>query len=53
MGAAEFGAIAIRRVEWLVREQVGPTRVAGRLVADAIAGGHRAWVTQTSHTLHT
>ncbi len=53
MGAAEFGAIAIRRVEWLVREQLRATRVAGRLVADAIAGGHRVWVTQTSHTLHT
>lgn len=53
MGAAEFGAIATRRVEWLVREQLAPIVAAGRAVADAIAAGHRVWVTQTSHTLHT
>jgi uncharacterized phosphosugar-binding protein len=38
---------------WLVREQLPATQAAGRAVADAIVGGHRVWVTQTSHTLHT
>ena len=53
MGAAEFGALGVGRVMWLVGEQVDGIRAAGRLGAEALAGGHRVWVTQTSHTLHT
>ena len=53
MGAREFGEIAAARVAWVASDQLGQIEAAGARIADAIATGHRVWVTPTSHTLHT
>ncbi len=50
--AHAFGDIILERIAWVVREQLPAIERAGVLIADAIAAGHRVWVTQTSHTLH-
>lgn len=53
MGARAFAEIAADRVAWIATEQIQVIEAAGAAVAEAIAAGHRIWLTQTSHTLHT
>ena len=53
MGARAFAEIAAARVAWVASEQIQVIEAAGSAVAEAIAAGHRIWLTQTSHTLHT
>ena len=47
MGAREFGEIAAVRVARVVADQLSQIEAAGALIADAIATGHRVWVTPT------
>lgn len=53
MGARAFAQIATERVAWVASGQIEVIEAAGAAIAEAIAAGHRIWVTQTSHTLHT
>jgi uncharacterized phosphosugar-binding protein len=39
-------------IQRLDDEELRPIQQAGALIAEAIAGGHRVWVTKTSHCLH-
>ena len=52
MTARAYAAAVLPRLERVAHDQVPEIERAGALVAEALAGGHRIWVTQTSHYLH-
>lgn len=52
MQALEYGNQMIARLSWVIAEQIGPIETAAVAVADAIGGGHRVWIAETSHGLH-
>jgi uncharacterized phosphosugar-binding protein len=51
--ADDWAAITLGRLDVLLASQRPAIDRAGAAVADALASGHRVWITQTSHTLHT
>jgi uncharacterized phosphosugar-binding protein len=52
MTAGEYAAVVVPRIVEMIASQERAIADAGRAVANAIGGGHRVWVTQTSHTIH-
>jgi len=51
--ADRWAATTLGRLDTLMATQRPATDRAGEAVAAAIGGGHRVWITMTSHTLHT
>jgi uncharacterized phosphosugar-binding protein len=51
--AGAWAATTLGRLGRIVSSQGRAVEAAGGAVATALAAGHRVWVTQTSHTLHT
>jgi uncharacterized phosphosugar-binding protein len=49
-GAEEYFEKALAVAQRAAESQLGPIRVAARLVADALAGGHTFWVFGTGHS---
>lgn len=53
MNAAQtFGARMLERLSRIVQDQQEPIDAAATAIADALAGGHRVWIAETSHGLH-
>ncbi|HEY7036717.1 MAG TPA: hypothetical protein VH482_35645 [Thermomicrobiales bacterium] len=52
MTARAYYEAMMSRLERLGREQLPAIERAGAMVAEAIGGGHRAWVAKTTHCLH-
>ena len=52
MSARAYADTVLPRMTRLAQDELAAIERAGELVADALAGGHRVWVTQTSHYLH-
>jgi uncharacterized phosphosugar-binding protein len=50
--ARAYAGLVLPRLERIAREQLAPIEQGGEAVAQALAGGGRVWVTQTSHYLH-
>lgn len=53
MTARDYAAVVVPRITRMIASQTAAIEEAGRAVATAIGDGHRVWVTQTSHTIHT
>jgi len=51
--ADRWATTTLGRLDALMATQRSAVDRAGAAVAAAIGGGHRVWITQTSHTLHT
>ncbi len=52
MQSLTYGNQMIERLSLIVTEQLEPINAAALAVADAIGGGHRVWIAETSHGLH-
>ena len=51
--ADRYASVALARLTHMLVSQRAQIDEAGAAVSNAIGNGHRVWVTQTSHTLHT
>lgn len=53
MNAAQtFGVRMLERLNTVVHDQRAPIDAAASAIADALSGGHRVWIAETSHGLH-